>query len=484
MNTSILAGLVFVGVFGVVILIHEIGHFVVGRYFKVEIEEFGIGLPPRMLRYWWGKGSFTLNGQHIEIPSNFNPPFKWQETLNQPAKITADKVDDKWILRTIEVELEEEVSEEKASEEKASEEKADHILVNPDGTAVEAEAKVVSKIVQVGKEAGTLMQEGNISEVHPGTEYTINWLPVGGFNRFKGENENFEASGGFTSAKPGARLAILLAGATMNLLLGVLVYAIIISQMGIPNLDAIQIYDVSPNSPASQAGLLENDIILEINGEAIKTDEQLRYIIATNLDEEINMSLQRGDKIVETQVTPLSSRSIEEGAIGFMPGYAYEASPSFIETTVYAVKVTAYHAKEILLMPAKMIRGNISPEEGRFLGFKGIFNVFEQTVDADVESRVETQTTASPSETTPPPTFYTLNLIASLTITLGVFNLLPFPALDGGRIFFLLPELIFKKRVPPQFENAIHGIGMMLLLAFMLYINVMDFVNPVDFNLP
>ncbi len=474
MNTSILAGLIFIGVFGVVILIHELGHFFVGRYFKVEVEEFGIGIPPRMLRYWWGKGSFTLNGQRIEIPSNFNPPFKWQETLNQPAKITADKVDEKWILRTIEVELEEETTEEAS----------DHILVNADGTAVEAEAKVLSEIVQVGEETGALTREGNISEVHPGTEYTINWLPIGGFNRFKGENENFEASGGFTSAKPGARLAILLAGATMNLLLGVVVYAVIISQMGIPNLDTIQIYNISPNSPASQAGLLENDIILEINGEAIKTDEQLRYIIASNMDEEIYMTLQRGDEIIEAQVTPSSSRSATEGAIGFMPGYAYEDSPSFIETMVYAVKITGYHAKEILLMPAKMIRGNIAPEEGRFLGFKGIFNVFEQTVDADVESRVDVPTTSSPSEATPPPTFYTLNLIASLTITLGVFNLLPFPALDGGRIFFLLPELIFKKRVPPQFENAVHGIGMMLLLAFMLYINVMDFVNPVIFNLP
>ncbi len=474
MNTSILAGLIFVGVFGVVILIHELGHFVVGRYFKVEVEEFGIGLPPRMLRYWWAKGSFVINGQRIEIPSNFNPPFKWQETLNQPAKITADKVDEKWILRTIEVELKEETSEEET----------DHILVNADGTTAEAETKVISEIVQVGEEAGAFTREGNISEVHPGTEFTINWLPIGGFNRFKGENENFEASGGFTSAKPGVRLAILLAGATMNLLLGVLVYAIIISQMGIPDYNTIQIYDVSPNSPASEAGFLENDIILKINGEAVTTDEQLRYLIATNMDEDIDITLQRDGEIIETQATPSSSRSATEGALGFVPGYAYEDSPSFIETMVYSVKITAYHAKEILLMPAKMIRGNIAPEEGRFIGFKGIFNIFEQTVDADVESRVDVPSASSPSGTTPPPTFYTLNLIASLTITLGVFNLLPFPALDGGRIFFLLPELIFKKRIPPKFENAVHGIGMMLLLAFMLYINVMDFVNPVDFNLP
>ena len=458
MNTNILAGFVFVGVFGIAILIHELGHFVVGRYFKVEIEEFGIGIPPRMLRYWWSKGSFILDGKRVEIPSNFNPPFKWEETLDQPARITADKVNDKLILRTIEVRLKEESSED--------------------------EAESVSKTVQVGEKAGEIVREGNISEVHPGTEFTLNWLPIGGFNRFKGEDENFEASGGLASAKPGVRLAILLAGATMNLLFGVLVYAIIVSQTGIPHFDVIQIYDVSSESPAAQAGFRVDDVILEINGIPIKGNAQLRDIIINSLDDTLNITLLRGEEIVETTATPSSSRSAEEGALGFVPGYALEESPSFFSTLIYATKITARHAKELLLMPARMIRGNISPEEGRFIGFKGIFNIFQQTVDADVESRVAASTNSSVPGPVPLPTFYTLNLIASLTITLGVFNLLPFPALDGGRIFFLLPELIFKKRVPPKFENAVHGIGMMLLLAFMLYINVMDFVNPIDIALP
>ncbi len=474
MNISVLAGLIFVAVFGIVILIHEIGHFAVGRFFKVEIEEFGIGIPPRMLRFWWGKGFLLINGQRLEIPSNFNPPFDWRETLNQPSKITADKVKNQLILRTIEVELEED----------APETKTDHILVKPDSTVVASEPKNISKLVKVGEKSGELSLEGNISEVHPGTEFTLNWLPFGGFNRFKGEDSAFEASGGFSAAKPSVRLAILMAGATMNLLLGILVYSIIISQMGIPNFDVVQLFEVTPGSPAAQAGFRVDDIILEIDGEAIKDDRQLRTTISNSLDEELSFTIQRGDEIIETFATPLSSRSISEGAMGFLPGYAYEESPSFFTTLIYATQTTALHAREILLMPARMIRGNISPEEGRFIGFKGIFNIFQQTVDADLESRVEESSSPSPSETAPSPTFYTLNLIASLTITLGVFNLLPFPALDGGRIFFLLPELLFKKRVPPKLENLVHGVGMMLLLGLMLYINVMDFVNPVDIALP
>jgi regulator of sigma E protease len=73
----------------------------------------------------------------------------------------------------------------------------------------------------------------------------------------------------------------------------------------------------------------------------------------------------------------------------------------------------------------------------------------------------------------------TLFLIASLSISLGIFNLFPFPALDGGRIVFVLPELIFRRRVPHIVENIVHATGMALLLLLMVYVNVMDFVNPV-----
>ncbi len=376
MSTNILGGLVFVVVFGIVILVHEIGHFVVGKFFKVEIEEFGIGLPPKMISL-----------------------FRWRET-----------------------------------------------------------------------------------------EFTLNWLPFGGFNRFKGEN-NPEVAGGLANANPWVRLAVLLAGATMNLLLGIVVYSIIFSQIGIANFDIIQVADVTPGSPAFQAGFRVDDVFLKVNNEVINSETQLRELIGNSLDQEISIILRRGDEIIETTATPLSSRSAEEGALGFIPGYSYQESPSFLTTLSYGAQTTAFHAQEILLLPARMLRGTLSPEEGRFLGFASIFKFFQETVGADIESRAEEPIAPSTGATTAPlspssPTYYTLNLIASLTITLGVFNLLPFPALDGGRIFFIIPELLFKKRVPAELENIVHGVGMMLLLGFMLYINVMDVVNPVNINLP
>jgi regulator of sigma E protease len=93
--------------------------------------------------------------------------------------------------------------------------------------------------------------------------------------------------------------------------------------------------------------------------------------------------------------------------------------------------------------------------------------------------------TAPPSSTDPvDQPVRTLELIASLSISLGLLNLFPFPALDGGRILFLLPELLFRRRVSPQLENVVHAMGMAFLLLLMIYINVMDFINPINVTVP
>jgi len=370
MNITLLSGLIFVGVFAGVVLIHEFGHFVAARFLKVEVEEFGIGLPPRALRL-----------------------FNWK-----------------------------------------------------------------------------------------GTDFTLNWLPLGGFVRPKGENDP-TVEGGLAASKPWVRLGVLVAGSTMNLLAGLVVNTILFTQVGVPDMSQVMLYEVTQDSPAAQAGLQADDLILAIDGEQITGDEQFRSFIQSHLDQPMQITVQRGDETVEVTATPLSSRSAEEGALGILPGPPMVQAESFIQAIPFGGMYTYAQMRQIVSLPVMIVRNQLSPEEGRFIGLKGIYDLFGQAVSRDVESREEVPPTAS--EPTPiEPTNFTLQIIASLTLTLGIFNLLPFPALDGGRILFVLPELIFRRRVPPELENVVHAVGFALLIAFMLYINAMDFINPAQFTLP
>jgi regulator of sigma E protease len=370
MNLSALSLLIFLAVFAGVVFIHEFGHFVIARLLKVEVEEFGFGLPPRLTRL-----------------------FQWK-----------------------------------------------------------------------------------------GTDFTLNWLPVGGFVRPKGENDP-NVPGGLAAASPWTRLAVLFAGPTMNLLLGVAVFSLLFFQMGVPDYTKVQIGDVLPGSPAALAGIQVDDIVLTADGTPIHDSTQLHDIIYANLDKSVELTLRRGAQTVALTAVPSSTRPQGQGALGISMGPALVRTGSAIQSLQYGSIAVYAQARLLILLPAQLVRGQLSPEESRFVGLKGIYDLFGQAVSRDVQSREAPPATSS-GATPQAPTFFTLQLIGILTISLGILNLFPFPALDGGRIIFVLPELILRRRVPPEWENRINAVGMALLLALMVYVNVMDFVNPVVVNLP
>jgi regulator of sigma E protease len=370
MNITLLQGLIFFTVFTGMILIHEFGHFLAARFFKVDVEEFGFGLPPRLMKL-----------------------FHWK-----------------------------------------------------------------------------------------GTDFTLNWLPLGGFVRPKGENDP-NVEGGLAASSPWVRLGVLFAGPIMNLLAGLLVNSILFAQMGVPDMTRVMLYEVTPNSPAAQAGLQANDFIVAVDGQQVTSDDQFRALIQSHLDQPMQITVKRGDKTLDVTATPLSSRSAQEGALGILPGPPMVPAKSFFQAIPYGSMYTYAQMRQIVSLPVMLIRNQLPAQDGRFIGLKGIYDLFGQAVSRDVQSRE----TPSPTTTTPAstePTNFTLQIIATLTLTLGIFNLLPFPALDGGRIMFVLPEIILRKRVPPELENVVNAIGFALLIAFMIYINAMDFINPVKIILP
>src|SRR5215211_3664236 len=369
MNETILTWLVFILAFGGMVLIHEFGHFIVARLCKIEVEEFGIGLPT--------PGAITL--------------FTWQ-----------------------------------------------------------------------------------------GTRFTLNWLPLGGFVRPKGENDP-NVPGGLAAASPWKRLAVLFAGPLMNLLTAVLIYSIIFGRVGVPDATRVLVSSVTEGSPAAQAGFEYGDIFVSGNGQPIHTIDDLRVIVDRNENKPVTFLVDRNGEQVELTATPQMNAEAKRIMIGVGLGVPFKKATSPIETLSLGARYTAMNIQALIALPAQMIRGSLGSEQSRLIGLKGIFDVLQQTVSRDVEASA----TAAPASTDPmDQPVRTLELIASLSISLGLFNLFPFPALDGGRILFVLPELIFRRRVSPQLENLVHGMGMAFLLLLMIYINVMDFVRPINVTIP
>jgi len=369
MNEMLLTWLVFILAFGGMVLIHEFGHFIVARLCKVEVEEFGIGLPT--------PGAITL--------------FKWQ-----------------------------------------------------------------------------------------GTRFTLNWLPLGGFVRPKGENDP-SVPGGLAAASPWKRLAVLFAGPLMNLLTAVLIYSIIFGRVGVPDATRVLVSSVVEGGPAAQAGFEDGDIFISGNGQPIHTYDDLRIIVDANENKAVTFLVDRSGEQVELTTTPEMNAEAERVMIGVGLGVPFKQPTSPMETISLGARYTYFNVRALIALPAQMIRGTLNSEQSRLVGLKGIFDVLQQTVSRDVEASA-----SAPAASTDPmdQPVRTLELIASLSISLGLFNLFPFPALDGGRIIFVLPELIFRRRVSPQLENVVHGMGMAFLLLLMIYINVMDFVNPINVTVP
>jgi regulator of sigma E protease len=324
-----------------------------------------------------------------------------------------------------------------------------------------------------------------------GTRFTLNWLPLGGFVRPKGENDP-NVPGGLAAASPWKRLAVLVAGPLMNLITAVIVFGIIINQIGgiittqpeNSGPTRLLVTSVVPGSPAEAGGFEVGDTILSGAGRTIEGQDDLRLIVEENVDKPVAFVVDRNGEQVQVTATPLMNKNENRPMIGvsFCTGCIFAPVRTVGENIKYSLQYTGTQIRALVTLPVKLLRGTAAPEEGRLIGLKGIFDIMRQSVTNDVETS-RAPATAAPAGPLDKPV-QTLFLIASLSISLGLFNLFPFPALDGGRIIFILPELIFRRRVSPQLENLVHGMGMAFLLLLMIYINVMDFINPISVTMP
>jgi regulator of sigma E protease len=296
-----------------------------------------------------------------------------------------------------------------------------------------------------------------------GTEYTLNWIPLGGFVKPRGESQP-EVEGGLAASKPLVRIGVYIAGPLMNLLAAVIIYAVIISQLGVPDGSVVQIGEVEPNSPAAEVGLMVDDTVLSINGVEADSFDALRGEIYQNLCQEITIEIEREGEISAVSLVPRENPPEGQGAIGIMMSSPVREI-NFLQALPMATLATGQHSLAVMRLPGELIRG--SSEAGRPVGYKGMYDIFSGAKEG----------TLLPST---PASINVLLFLVSITVSLGILNLLPIPALDGGRILFVLPELITGRRVSQQVMNVVNMIGFFAVILLLIYFNILDFTSPVQ----
>lgn len=298
-----------------------------------------------------------------------------------------------------------------------------------------------------------------------GTEYTLNWIPLGGFVRPRGENDP-DVEGGLAGASPWVRIGVLISGPLMNLLAAVLIYAVIFTQLGMPDVDTVQVLETAPDSPAAEAGVQAGDIIREINNQEVSSTDFLREHIYDHLGETISLTLMRESGTEEINLTPRENPPEGQGAIGIVMTNPRERI-GVLRALPMGAAATAEHSLAVLRLPALLLQGGEAGQAARPVGYKGMYDIYEGARDQELLPGTTSEVNV-------------LLFITAVTVSLGVLNLFPIPALDGGRILLILPELVIGKRVSQNVKNVVNAIGFISMILLLIYINVLDFTSPVQ----
>jgi len=288
------------------------------------------------------------------------------------------------------------------------------------------------------------------------TLYSINWIPFGGFNKISGEVDPTVPKG-LASRGYGVRLLVLGGGIVMNLLLPFVLLSVAYMVPHDIVSGQVTVEEVAPDSPAEMAGIQAGDTIISVEGHEIKNGGDISRYIQLNLGTEINLTVEHADATTETvELTPRWRPPEGEGAVGI--GY----------TTENAVTVSeSYPPWEAVPIGAR------SCIESLVLYKNGIFGMIMGTIPfkpAGPVGIVQVAGEVAHSGISP-----VLELTAFISIAIAITQLIPFPALDGGRIIFVLLEWIRRgKRVSPKTEGIVHSIGFMILLALLVLITYQD----------
>lgn len=356
MSSGLLNSLWIIPILGVLILVHELGHFLAARLVGIRVEEFGMGLPPRL----WGY------------------------------------------------------------------------------------------------------------KAKSGVIYSLNWIPFGGFVKMYGQDDMRPDGGAaygqdsFIEKTAPQRAFVLVAGVLMNLLLAVLIFMAIAIGQGRPGPDSqVVIGEVLPDTPAAAAGWQPNDLILAVAGQTITSADRLKELTEQYVGREMPVTVERNGQQINTTVTPRATPPPGQGRAGV----------TLSERAVYE--------------PVPLWRAPLE-------GVRGVWDAITLQIDGlrqIIAGQVNRNAIAGPIgmgqitgeivQRSTLPLWVTLgNLAAFLSLNLFILNLLPVPALDGGRLVFVVLEMLRGgRKIAPEREGMVHFVGLLLLLTLMFAIGFQDIMR-------
>lgn len=292
------------------------------------------------------------------------------------------------------------------------------------------------------------------------TEYSLRALPIGGYVKFLGEDDASSDPRAFGNTKVWKRMAVIVAGPIMNFLLAILLLTIMFMSFGVYESDLPVIEDVIPGYAAQLAGLLPEDRIVEVDGVDLSSMSEadavnrIRSLINDNGANPLEISVKRDNVIQKFTVTPTLDKQNNRYQLGFY-FKAKTSKPNLFK----AIGLSFVQTGRIIVMMIVMLKDLIFKGVGigDVMGPVGIVSEIGRAAQAGIQQL--------------------LNLGIVITINLGIMNLIPFPALDGGRLTLLVVEALRGKPVDPKKEGYFHLVGFVLLMLLMIIVTYKDIIK-------
>ncbi|MEA4911599.1 MAG: RIP metalloprotease RseP [Oscillospiraceae bacterium] len=283
------------------------------------------------------------------------------------------------------------------------------------------------------------------------TTYSLRAFPIGGFCAMEGEDDDSEDARAFGKAPVGRRILVVVAGALMNLALGfVVIFALTVSQPALASRTVGEFYE---NAATEASGLQIGDTIVAVDGRRTYIFTDVQYELVRITDGTADLTVLRDGQEALLKDVQFDTAEYEDGSTGIVLDFkVFAAEKSVGNVLKYAGLWTVSIARQIFISVVDILTGRIAINQ--LSGPVGIVSIINQATSIGFST--------------------VLYILAFITINLGIFNLLPLPALDGGRLIFLLVEAVTRKKLNPKYEAAINVAGFCLLMCLMVFVTYND----------